>query len=103
MVEINWTDLAIKDLNDIGEYIAKDSERYAEITIENLFSLPDILEKSPKIGRKVPEINRDDIRELISGNYRVIYRLVSETRIDILTVHHSKRLFSNNPVSKKLK
>ncbi len=26
MVEINWTNLAIKDLNDIGDYIAKDSE-----------------------------------------------------------------------------
>lgn len=47
----------------------------------------------PYSGRKVPEINIDSVRELIFGNYRIIYFVASPSRIDILTVHHSaKRL-----------
>jgi mRNA-degrading endonuclease RelE of RelBE toxin-antitoxin system len=34
----------------------------------------------------------ENIRELILGNYRIIYRIISEERIDILTVHHSAKL-----------
>jgi plasmid stabilization system protein ParE len=30
MDKVVWTDTAIQDLNDIGDYIAKDSERYAK-------------------------------------------------------------------------
>jgi hypothetical protein len=43
MVEIVWTDSAIQDLNDIGEYIAKDSIRYAEITVFICLKLPTFL------------------------------------------------------------
>ena len=42
MVQIIWTDSALQDLNDIGEYIAKDSIRYAEITVVRLFESVDI-------------------------------------------------------------
>ena len=45
MVKVIWTDTAIKDLNDIGDYIAKDSERYAQLTIQQLFTSVDILEE----------------------------------------------------------
>jgi plasmid stabilization system protein ParE len=55
MVKIVWTDNAIHDLNHIGEYIAKESVRYAEITIHELFESVDILEEHPKAGPMVPE------------------------------------------------
>jgi plasmid stabilization system protein ParE len=45
MAQVNWTDSAIEDLNDIGEYIAKDSQRYAQITVQNLFNSTDVLEQ----------------------------------------------------------
>jgi toxin ParE1/3/4 len=32
------------------------------------------------------------VRELLLGNYRIIYRIVSDFRVDILTVYHSKRI-----------
>ena len=51
MVKIIWTDSAILDLDDIGNYIAKDSVRYAEITVERLFNSVDILEDYPKAGK----------------------------------------------------
>ena len=53
MVEVLWTDSALQDLDDIGEYISRDSERYAEITVELLFSSVNILEDHPKAGRMV--------------------------------------------------
>jgi plasmid stabilization system protein ParE len=37
MVKIVWTDQAIQDLTDIGEYIANDSERYAQEVVQSLF------------------------------------------------------------------
>jgi toxin ParE1/3/4 len=50
-----------------------------------------VLTKFPVIGKVVSEINQKDIRELIEGNYRIIYKVVSEFQVDILTVHHSAR------------
>jgi len=72
MAEVIWSDSAIQDLNDIGEYISKDSEKYAEITVSQLFSSTDILEDHPKAGKIVPEFEIESIRELILGNYRIV-------------------------------
>lgn len=94
MVEVNWTALALEDLDDIAKYISKDSVRYAKLTIRTLLLSTDILTNTPKIGRIVPEFNNSLIRELIRGNYRIVYRIVSTKKIDILTVHHSARHLS---------
>ncbi len=100
MVEIKWTLQSINDIENIAEFISKDSERYAQIQVQRFFEAVEILETNPIIGRVVPEFNNEIIRELILGNYRIIYHIVSKTLIDILTVHHSKRLLSNNPFLK---
>jgi len=49
----------------------------------------------PYSGKVVPEFNKEYIRELIRGNYRLVYQIVGENRIDILTVHHCARLTTN--------
>ena len=92
MVKIIWTERALSDLENIAEYIANDSERYANLTIKNIFNQVLILEKHPFMGRVVPELNNERIRELIVGNYRVVYEN-EESSVNILTVHHSKRIF----------
>ena len=97
MVEINWTDFAIENLNDIGDYIEKDSFRYAKIVVNSLFDSTEILEQHPLIGHIVLEFENNDIRELIRGSYRIIYKVLNEKRIDILTIHHSARLLTNLP------
>ncbi len=95
MVKVVWTDSAISDLNDIGEYIAKDSERYAQLTVERLFSSVDILEKNPRLGKVVQEFNNEKIREIIRIDFRIVYKITTEYRIDILTVHRCERLLGN--------
>ena len=96
MVKVKWTNSAIEDLNDIGEFIAKDSIKYAEITVNHLFEAVDILEKHPYSGIIVPEFDNDLIRQIIRGNYRIVYKVIDDYRIDILTVHNCARLISNS-------
>jgi len=101
MVKVVWTDSAILDLDAIGEYIARDSIRYAEITVAELFESADMLEDFPKSGSIVPEFNNQHIRQLIRGNYRIVYLIVDDFRIDVLTIHHCARLISNTEQFKK--
>jgi len=102
VVKVVWTDSAIKDLDDIGEYIAKDSVRYAQITVSKLFESVDILETYPRAGIMVPEFENDKIRQIIKGDYRIVYQIIDNFRIDILTVHNCARLISNtNPFKGK--
>ena len=91
MVQINWTKLALLDLKEIHDYIARDSKKYAKLQVIRIKSRTSVLKKQPALGRVVPEIAEENIRELILGNYRIIYRIVSTSRIDILTIHHSAR------------
>jgi toxin ParE1/3/4 len=91
MVKLIWTDQAINDLGDIGDYIAENSEKYAKLIVKKLFERTDILKTFPQAGRIVPEKNEEDLRELIEGNYRIIYEIISTDQINILTVYHSAR------------
>lgn len=95
MVNVNWTKRAQKDIDHIADYIAKDSFHYAQIQVKRFFDKVEILKKHPSMGRIVPEKKQNNIREIIIGNYRIIYKIVSKEQIDILTVHHSKRLLKN--------
>ncbi len=91
MVKLIWTDQAINDLGDIGDYIAENSEKYAKLTVQNLFERVNILKTFPLSGRIVPEKNHENVRELIEGSYRIIYEIVSNEQVNILTVYHSAR------------
>jgi addiction module RelE/StbE family toxin len=95
MVKVVWTTTALEDLDNIGEYIAKDSLKYAIITVEELFESVDILEEHPRAGPVVPEFNNDSLRQLIRKGYRIVYRIIDEQHIDILTVHSCFRLLAN--------
>ncbi len=91
MVRINWTLQAKCDLKNIADYISNDSVRYAKLQVVKIRTKTTILKSHDKIGKIVPEIDKQNIRELIEGNYRIIYKIVSENQIDILTIHHASR------------
>ncbi|MEO6694727.1 MAG: type II toxin-antitoxin system RelE/ParE family toxin [Ignavibacteria bacterium] len=97
MVKVRWTPQSLEDIFNIAEYIAIDSEKYAKIQTERFFDSVEILTTHPKAGRIVPETKNNSLRELVLGNYRLVYKIVSKTSIDIITIHHSKRLLFNNP------
>lgn len=91
MVQINWLNSAKIDLKDIYDYIAIDSKRYARLQVEKIKQSTNILKNQPNLGKVVSEIENPDIRELIEGNYRIIYRIVNLKMIHILMIHHSAR------------
>src|ERR1035438_7481859 len=97
MVEVKWSDQAIQDIDNIAEYISLDSIHYAELQVSDFFERAEVLNEYPMAGRIVPEIKDKSIRELIVGSYRLIYVILREERIDILTVDRkSTRLNSSH-------
>jgi len=95
MAEVRWTNRAIEDVEHIARFIAKDSEKYARIQVQRFFKRTMILHDYPEMGRRFPEFADPSVRELILGNYRIIYKLVDPTHVDIVAVHHGRRLLTD--------
>ena len=93
-----WTDRAKRDLAQIGDYIAQDNPTAAERWVEALLNLAERAASLPLSGRRVPEIGRDDVRELLLRNYRLVYRVLDQT-IDVLTVFEGHRLLPANIIA----
>ena len=91
MAQVNWSFQAIEDMDMIAEYISRDSYHYASVQLERFFEAVKVLETFPEFGKPVPEAARADIREIIIGSYRIIYRVISDDLLDVLTIHHSRR------------
>jgi len=91
MVQVNWTEAAIGDLKDIRDHIAKDPIRYADELSARLREHSRLLSLHPRLGKAVPEVKNDQLRELVLGKYRIIYWIMTETRLEVVAVHHAKR------------
>jgi toxin ParE1/3/4 len=94
MAKIVWSPRAIKDINEIAEFITKDSLQYAKAHTRLFVEMAEELEAHPHRGRIVPELGINSIRKLLCGHYRIIYE-VSSKMVAILTVHHQARLLKN--------
>jgi toxin ParE1/3/4 len=90
-MKIYWSPLAVERLNEIYEYITTENIFAAQNFIENLLNKVETLVSNSERGRKVPESNRNDIREIFEGEYRIVYRLESKN-IFILTIRNFKQL-----------
>lgn len=93
-MKLVWTEPAILDLQVIRDYIARDSEHYAINFIEGVFAAVEKIIAFPKLGRKVPEIQSETIREILYSNYRIIYE-IKDTEIIIVSIVHGARDFKN--------
>ena len=98
MARLRWTPQALEDVEAICTYIARDSNYYARMFASQIIEKASTLESFPKAGRIVPESNREDVREMIHGSYRIIYRLIND-EVQILTVHHSARLLDLSEIN----
>lgn len=89
-MKILWTDPAIEDLRNLHSYIAKDSEVYASSFVERIILVVEKLANFPRLGRVVPEAEKETLRELLYHNYRIIYRINGEL-IEIIAVIQGRR------------
>lgn len=94
MVKLIWTDLAIDDLKSIHDYISLDSRVYARRQVSKIIKRVEQLQLQPQSGRIVPEFSNENIRELIEGNYRLVYKII-EDKIFIVRIHHSARILKS--------
>ncbi len=96
-MRIIWSPLAFDRASEIADYIAQDKPSAAEKWIDTVFSKVEQLKSSPEIGRIVLEIHDSQFRELIYGNYRIIYRIEIK-QISILTIRHGRQILPINEI-----
>ncbi len=90
MAQVVWSPSSLVDLDAIAEFIARDSTHYAGLYVQSLIAHVEKLKELPKSGRIVPEYGREDLREFIIGNYRIVYRLRGDL-IEVAAVVHGAR------------
>jgi len=91
MAEVRWTLQAADDLEGIVEFIATESRQYAVLLALDIFEAVERLATFPKTGRIVPETDDPVIREVLLGNYRIIYRVAGDF-VHVLTISHGARI-----------
>ncbi len=90
-MRVHWTENAVDHIASIYEYVAFNSPTYGKRMIDRITRRSEQIVEQPLSGRKVPEYDAEDIRELIEKPYRIIYR-VKPDQIDVVAVIHGARL-----------
>lgn len=96
-MKIEWSPLSIQRIHEISDYIAQDNVDAAIKWIKLIIDSVEKLDDFPEIRRKVPEVNRQDIREILIKNYRIIYRL-QKNKISILSVQHGRQILPDSDI-----
>lgn len=86
-MKVHWTDTAEGHLEAIYAYIALDSPEYARRMVDRLTRRSQQIAEHPFSGRRVPEYDIDQVREVIEGPYRIIYHIKPE-QVDVVAVIH---------------
>lgn len=89
-MKVVWSPLALERVAEIAEFIARDRPSAAAEWVEAIFASVERLRRFPRSGRSVAESQRADLREVVSGDHRVIYRVELE-RLVVLTVRHARQ------------
>ena len=89
---VTWTPKARDDLDRAARYIAGDSPRMSEVFRARVLEAVARLEPFPRIGRIVPNLKRDDLREIFVYNYRIVYQLVGDDARVVGVRHGARRM-----------
>ncbi len=89
-MKLIWAPRAITRASEIAAYIAEDRPVAAAKSVDAIFAAVATLKAHPRRGRKVSEVDRPDVRELLHGVYRIIYRQDAH-RVVVLTIRHGRR------------
>jgi toxin ParE1/3/4 len=90
--EVKWTPQAAEDLENIAEYISRDSQFYASSFVSQIYNSASSLNEFAERGRTVPELDDASIKEVFVKEYRIIYK-VDKSIVTILTIIHGRRDF----------
>jgi plasmid stabilization system protein ParE len=91
MATLIWTESAVADLEEIGQFISKDNPPAAEKVGSNIFGKRKNVAAFPRLGRIVPKFGNPQFREIISQSYRIIYKYDEEgDLVAILRIWHGR-------------
>lgn len=96
MARVIWAPQALADLEAIGNFVAREAPRFAQVLTDGAFKAVERLEIFPRSGRVVPEIGDASIREILYRGYRILYIVSGEEAVEevkVLTVFHSSMPF----------
>jgi toxin ParE1/3/4 len=96
-VKVAWSYVALGNLIEANKYISNENPEAARKVINDIYETGNKIKEFPEKGRIVPEIRRNNIREVFCFEYRIIYRIESK-RIFILTVRHMKQRFKKKDI-----
>ena len=91
---VTWSPEALEYLESIAEYIERDSSFYAQSVVSKILGASRNIKEFPLIGRVVPELGDESIRERFIYSYRLVYQM-RQQNILIVAVIHGKRLLKN--------
>ncbi len=91
---LKWSPEAVEDIESIAEYIGRDSGFYAKAVVTKIIKTAKNIKEQPNIGRTVPELSNQNIRERFVYSYRIVYQIKTDSII-ILAIIHGKRLIEN--------
>ena len=91
---VKWTKSAISDLEEVAEFIARDSRFYATAVVREAQKAARSLRVAADRGRIVPESGSSDIRELFLWKYRLIYKVTSKYVYILAFIHGARDLES---------
>ena len=83
---------SLEDIEELRTKAAQSSEQGAARFVARMFIGADQLQEFPELGRIVPRFNRRDVRELILGSHKLVYRLVGDD-VEILAVLYGAQEF----------
>jgi addiction module RelE/StbE family toxin len=92
-----WARRARRDIREIGDFIARDKPKAAARWVNRIIDAVERVAVFPSSGRAVPEIGRDDIREIILEDYRIVYQ-IRDDRIIVLTVFEGHMCLSERNI-----
>lgn len=92
-MKLIWSRRATRDLEQIGMFISLEAPERARAFVQSLIERGKQAALFPNAGRMVPEYQDENLRELIEGNYRIVYEVSSSKRtVVVLTVFEGHRL-----------
>ena len=97
MTKIEWTRSAVSDVRSLRDYIAHDSEAYADRFVQRIIEAVENAAAFPFLGRRVPEADDDAIREILFHKYRIMYRVESSRILVLMVIHGGRDLTQVTP------
>jgi len=90
--KIIWSPEALRDLEGVFAYIARDSEAIGARVIEKLLEAVDRLAIYPESGPRIREWKKSPYRHSVVRPHRIIYRIEGDAVFIIAIVHGAQDL-----------